>query len=156
VWFRLVSQAALALQTAHGAGLIHGHLRPASFVFTAEGALKLCGLGEPAWLAGAPAGPEGDEGVAADLRALGEVAARWAAVPPPRKGAPVKPLPDVLQAVLRRLQSEDGSARYPGAGELLDDLDRASAQVPANAAAWERFARQVREASAATALRRSA
>src|SRR5262249_10285667 len=47
VWYRLLAQAALALYTAHSAGLIHGHLDAASFVLAGDGVLKLCGLGEP-------------------------------------------------------------------------------------------------------------
>ena len=49
VWFRLLSQAAVALQAAHTVGLFHGHLHSGSFVFTTAGALKLQGLGEPRW-----------------------------------------------------------------------------------------------------------
>src|SRR5262249_10138729 len=39
VWFRLMTQAALALRTAHDAGLVHGRLTAASFVCTPEGVL---------------------------------------------------------------------------------------------------------------------
>ena len=56
VWFRLLSQAALGLRTAHDAGLVHGALEASSFVCTPEGVVKLCGLGEPRWLAAAAAG----------------------------------------------------------------------------------------------------
>jgi hypothetical protein len=146
VWFRLLSQAALALQTAHAAGLAHGHLHAASFVLTAEGVLKLCGLGEPRWLAVPPPQEGGEATPAADLAALGHIAAGWA--------SSKKPLPGPLQGVLRRLQGAEGG--YAAAQELLDDLDRAGAAVPANAAAWERFVRLVREESAAAPLRQSA
>jgi hypothetical protein len=156
VWFRLLSQAALALQAVHAAGQAHGRLRPESFVFTGEGTLKLCGLGEPYWLA-APSQPEfGEAGPAADLFALGTVAASWAEGGGPRKGAKAKPLPDVLNAVLQRLQTGDENDRFAGAAALLEELDRISAEVPPNAAAWERFTRQVREQAVDTALRRSA
>jgi hypothetical protein len=155
VWFRLLSQAALALQAVHAAGLVHGRLGPASLVFTGEGVLKLCGLGEPDWLAsplpGDPGTAPGD-----DLLALGALAASWAAGAAPRKGARPKPLPDVLQSVLSRLLADDPDARFAGATALLEELDRISAEVPPNAAAWERFVRQVREQAADTALRRSA
>ncbi len=153
VWYRLVSQAALGLSTAHSAGLAHGHLRPESVVLTADGTLKLCGFGEPGWLAEPPTADDGD--AAADLAALGRMAAEWAALLPSRKGK-TKPLPDALQAVLRRLTAEAPEERYPGAAALLEDLDRASADVPANAAAWERFLKQVREQAADTAVRLSA
>ena len=56
-----------------------------------------------------------------------------------------KPLPESLQAILRRLGGEDGTEPYPSAALLLEELDAAGAAVPANAAAWERFVRQVRE-----------
>jgi hypothetical protein len=150
VWFRLVSQAALALHTAHAAGLVHGHLHAASFVFAPEGVLKLCGLGEPRWLAVPPPQEDTEPSAAGDLRSLGHIAAGWAAAA--GKG---KPLPEPLQAVLRRFQAEPPEG-YASAQELLDDLDRAGSQVPANAAAWERFVRQVREESADTVLRQSA
>jgi chromosome segregation ATPase len=155
VWFRLVCQAALALQAVHAAGLVHGRLRPESFVFTGDGVLKLCGLGEPSWLA-APAQAEISESdPAADLSALGVVALSWAAGAQTRKGTKTKPLPEVLLAVLQRLQPGEAEC-IPSAAALLEELDRVSAEVPPNAAAWERFTRQVREQAVDTTLRRSA
>jgi hypothetical protein len=150
VWFRLVAQAALAVQTVHGAGLVHGHLHAASFVFTAEGVLKLCGVGEPRWLAVPPPQEDGEPSVEADLRTLGHVAAGWAEEA--SAGGKVKPLPAALRAVMQRCA--DGG--YAAAQELLEDLDRAGAEVPPNAAAWERFVRAVREDSAESELRQSA
>jgi hypothetical protein len=152
VWYRLLSQAALALHTAHSAGLVHGHLHAASFVCTREGVLKLCGLGEPRWLAVPAPQQDGEPSAAADLIALGHLAASWAAS---GRGGKVKPLPEVLQAILRRFHA-DGAHCYDSAAALLEDLDRAGPEVPANATAWERFVRQVRDESAATALRESA
>jgi hypothetical protein len=73
-----------------------------------------------------------------------------------RKGGKVKPLPGALQTVLDRMNAEGDEARYPSATALLEDLDRISAEVPANSTAWERFVRQVREQSVATAVRQSA
>lgn len=58
--------------------------------------------------------------------------------------------------MLDRLQAEKVEERFFSAAELLEALDAASASVPANAAAWERFLREVREQSANLALRRSA
>jgi hypothetical protein len=150
VWFRLVSQAALALHTAHAAGLIHGHLHTSSFVFAPEGILKLCGLGEPRWLAVPPPQEGGEPSAVGDLQALGHIAAGWAAGA--GKG---KPLPEPLQAILRRFHADPADG-YASAQDLLEDLDRAGAGVPANAAAWDRFVRQVREESGDTALRQSA
>jgi chromosome segregation ATPase len=50
VWYRLLRQAAEGLQTAHEAGLIHGHLDAGRILLTAEGVLKIAGFGEPDWL----------------------------------------------------------------------------------------------------------
>ena len=141
-------------ENADGQRLPHGHLGASSFVFTTEGVLKLCGLGEPAWLAASlPA--DAEPSVAGDLRALGRVAAGWAALTGPRRDGKSRPLPGPLQAVLGRLQAEAEGDRYPDCAALLEDLDRAGAGVPANAAAWERFVRSIRDQSADTPLRRS-
>jgi chromosome segregation ATPase len=157
VWFRLVSQAALGLEAVHAAGLVHGHLHAGSFVMTGGGVLKLCGAGEPLWLAGPAEGQSPAEpGPAGDLLALGRVAAEWAAGSAARKGAKARPLPEPLQAVLAALTADDPAKRPPSAAALLAELERAGGDVPANAAAWERFVRQVREQSADPALRRSA
>ena len=64
-------------------------------------------------------------------------------------------MPDGLQAVLSRLTGEQATA-YANAAELLEDLDRVSAEAPANATAWERFVREVREQAVDAAWRRSA
>jgi chromosome segregation ATPase len=154
VWFRLVSQAAVALQAAHTAGLLHGNLHAGSFLITGDGVLKLCGLGEPSWLA-TPA-PGGEPGPGGDLLALGRVAAEWATGGSARKSAKSKPLPEALQAVLIDLTADDAARRPASATELLARLDRAGADVPTNTAAWERFVRQVRDQCADSALRRSA
>ncbi len=158
VWFRLVSQAAQALQAVHGAGLFHGHLHANSFLMTGDGVLKVCGLGEPEWLAvpseGGDVSVEG--GAAGDLFALGRVAAAWASGAASRRGGKPKPLPESLQSILSALTAEDPGRRPASATALLEELDRAGADVPANAAAWERFLRQVREQSADPALRQTA
>lgn len=153
VWFRLVAQAATGLRTAHGAGLVHGHLRDESFVITAEGILKLVGLGEPGWLVGSTS--EVEPSVASDLAALGAIARCWAAPEAPRKGGKAKPLPRELQSILDRLTTETPAKRYTSAAALLEDLEGKNA-VPANATAWERFLQHVREEATATALRQSA
>jgi chromosome segregation ATPase len=156
VWFRLLSQAALALQATHAAGLVHGHLHSGSFLMTGVGVLKLCGLGEPVWLTAPSEGAAGEPGPAGDLLALGQVAADWAGTAAGRKGAKAKPLPGALQGVLVSLTADDPARRPESATALLVDLERAAADVPGNAAAWERFVRQVREQSTDPALRRSA
>ena len=134
VWYRLLTQAALALQTCHMAGLVHDRLTPQSFVLTSDGVLKLTGLGEPRWLA-VSADSDEEPTVAHDLARLGRIAAGWAAAA--SKGARPKPLPEPLEAILSRLQSDVPSDAFPDAAALLGALDEAGAGVPANATAWE-------------------
>lgn len=151
VWYRLLSQAALGLHTAHQAGLIHGHLRPESALLTAEGVLKLRGFGEPVWLVEPPEpddenvshGPITDD-VEGDLAALGSVAADWVSAPR-RKGSRAKPLPASLQDILRRLNPEAGDERFVTAAALLEALDHAGADVSPNAEAWDRLVHYVRD-----------
>src|SRR5207244_12921026 len=50
VCFRLFTQAALALDTIHKAGLVHGNLGEGAIFLTSDGILKIAGVGEPAWL----------------------------------------------------------------------------------------------------------
>ena len=156
VWYRLICQAALALQAAHEAGICHGRLDSSAFLLTSAGVLKLCGLGEPPWLAGLPvAGAEQE--VASDLSALGACAAAWAALAGPRRGPKSKTYPASLQAILVRLSSSDQKIRYTDAASLLADLDRAGSDLPANAEAWDRLLRYIRDnESEPAALRRSA
>ncbi len=144
VWYRLVTQAALGLHTAHQAGLVHGSLSAKSVVLTAEGVVKLCGVGEPAWLAG-----DGSEGsVEGDVAALGELAAAWAALTPKRKGAKApKPLPVALQAVLARLRP-DSDVRIASAAELLDELEKAGVDVPDAAEIWNKLIKHAGENAA--------
>ena len=156
VWHRLLSQAALALSAAHGTGLIHGHLDASSFVLSADGVLKLCGLGEPRWLALNAPSEDSDVSTAGDLAALGRVATEWAALAAPRKAGKAKPLPDALVALLKRLTADNSEERLASAALLIEALEQVRAAIPANTAAWERFVKQVREQSADTALRESA
>jgi chromosome segregation ATPase len=153
VWYRLLTQAALALQAAHNAGLYHGHLDPGSFVLTPSGAVKLLGLGEPRWLARS-AGEDEPESAVGDLLALGRIAAAWAA-PPVSGKSKVKGLPEELLAIVARLQATDDS-RYPSVQALLDDLERVGSKVASSTAAWDRLLRQVRDQVAPEARRESA
>ncbi len=155
VWYRLLSQAAMALQSAHESGLYHGHLEAGSFVLAPTGTVKLTGLGEPIWLASATENEAG-ESSAADLAALGRIAAVWATTPATGSKSKPKPLPEELQAILARLNNGDTGAHYPSAQALMEDLERIGAKVPASTAAWDRLLRQVREQAAPTALRESA
>jgi len=157
VWYRLVCQAALGLHMAHQAGLIHGHLLPDRCVLTESGILKLCGLGEPAWLVVPPRMDGQQEDINTDLADLGRLATGWANVAPRRKGIKTKPLPDALQAILVRLSSEKPEEHYASAGSLLEDLERAGADLAPNTEAWDRLLLHVREHNAGgQTLRQSA
>jgi chromosome segregation ATPase len=162
VWFRLLCQAALGLQTAHDAGLVHGHLHADRILLLPDGTVKLCGFGEPPWLIDRPSDaaeplPESlTEDAANDLAMLGRIAAGWADAAR-RKGARAKPLPESLQTILARLDPNAGDQRLTSALSLLEALDQAGADVPANGEAWDRLLRHVREHAPADAvLRRSA
>jgi hypothetical protein len=133
--------------------LLHSHLQPESLLLTGDGILKLCGFGEPLWLTG-PAVPQVQEEVRGDLDALGRIVSGW--IPTRRQASKSKALPDRFRAVLDGLCSDD-RARYESAGALLDALDQAGAEVPANAEAWDRLLRHVREnAQPEATLRQSA
>ncbi len=164
VWFRLLGQAALGLQAAHAAGLAHGRLAGHSLVLTADGSLKLLGLGEPAWLHNAT---EPADGVIADLEALGRLACEWSMLVPRRKSSKPKPLPEELQNVIRRgfdandqpllVPPFDVEDRYPNAAAMLEDLEQAGADLPPNAEAWDRLVKHVSEnATEGASLRRTA
>lgn len=131
VWYRLLHQAARGLHAAHEAGVVHGHLCAGQLLLTAEGVLKLCGFGEPPWL---HAHLAHQEDVAADLAALGRLAADWA----------VKPLVEPLAAVLHRLTTDTVELRYAHAGALLEELERLEPDVPNATPAWRRFLHAVR------------
>jgi chromosome segregation ATPase len=150
VLYRLLTQASAALQAAHQAGFVHGRLTPASWVLTADGMLKLTGLGEPAWLSSAREMQE-EPTPADDLLALGEIAAGWAATMGKGKG---KGLPPALHTLLERLRHPEQN--FASAAELLAALEALGEEVPANATAWERFVKQIREQAADLSLRRTA
>jgi hypothetical protein len=160
VWHRLMMQAALGLHAAHAVGLTHGRLTPNSFLLTRPGVVKLVGVGEPPWL---HAGWAGQEATAEDdLKALGQVALGWMHAGGRRKTARPKPFPLGLIDILRSLgvSPEEGGVPlgvYPSAAALLEDLDRAAAEVPADHGAWEKLLSYVGEnAGDGIVLRQSA
>ena len=108
VWFRLVSQAALGLHIAHGAGLSHGRLDGNAFVLTPRGILKLVGLGEPRWLVGADEtddSPDGRPvGAGPTRRDVGRVRGR--------SPARARRCPEPLTVILDRLQADDPAKRF--------------------------------------------
>jgi len=148
VWYRLLSQAALGLHTAHQAGLMHGRLIDNSLLLTRAGVLKIAGLGEPPWLHGNKSIDE--PSAESDLRDLGRVVVTWTQNAPKRRGK--KGLPESLQAVLRGLGADSGesvpAALYPNTAALLEDLDRAGRDVPADVATWEKLLEHVSENTA--------
>ena len=155
VWFRLLTQAALGLHALHQAGMVHDHLHAGAFLLTSEGTLKLCGVGEPSWLALPPLGRYQESSVASNLAEFARVVAGWAALAVRRKG--VKPLPEPLHTILGRLGSEDPGHRFADLAELLEALDLAGETVPPNPEAWDRLLRYVRDHAAEDAgLRQSA
>jgi hypothetical protein len=152
VWYRLVNQAFLGLHAAHQEGLVHGHLGANDLLLTADGSLKLCGFGEPAWLVDRSA----TDSIEHDLATLSELIVGWITPSAGGKKARLKPLPGALQSVLDRLATSESTARFPSAAEVLEALNRAGAEVPANAAAWDRFVHQVKAQSVDAAVRMSA
>jgi chromosome segregation ATPase len=139
---RLLTQAAQGLAAAHQAGLVHGHLGDNCLLLTGDGILKITGMGEPPWLIGMQ--PESEPTPRDDLRMLGTIVSGWCTPTGVRKGARTKPLPDALVSVLYRLAAEK-DAGYRDVHELLDDLQKAAADIPANAEAWDRLLKYVRE-----------
>src|SRR5207244_8659774 len=135
---RLLTRPAQSLTAAHAAGLVHGHLQPASFVLTGDGVLQLSGLGEPLWLSENAPTVATEPTPAADLAALGRVAAAWAGGAPARKGARTKAVPDALQEIVRRPESADRADCFAIAAALGAALEQAGPAVPATATAWER------------------
>lgn len=150
VWYRLSCQALLGLATAHQAGLVHGAITPASVVLSADGLVKLSGVGEPIWLTGA----DPNATPADDLVALGKLAAGWSALTPRRKLAKLpRPLPATVRAVLDRWSA----GGFASAAEVLEALDAAGADVPAGVETWERLMRFAGEnATDGVAWRKSA
>jgi hypothetical protein len=119
---------------------VHGHLTENLLLLTSDGILKICGLGVPPWLAN-PGYADGCT-IHDDLIALGKIAAHWSTVGV-RKGAKTKPLPPSLSAIIDRLNSTQKP--YTQAADLLQELDNISAEVPANAEAWDRLIKFVRD-----------
>jgi chromosome segregation ATPase len=159
VWHRVMMQIAQGMMAAHDAGLVHGRLSEDTFQVTAEGVVKISGMGEPPWLYAGHTEPTPEE----DLRRLGELAFEWAMMWQKRKGAKSKPIPPAMLHILQGLgvSLEEGAAApvelYSSAGILLEELDRAANLLPSETAAWNKLLEQVNEYTPMrTTLRQSA
>ncbi len=151
-WVRLATMAAAGIDAAHRHGLIHGRLTSDSFVLTADGVLKVTGFGEPPWLNAAPASPV-EPSVAADLRAFGQVLFGWSQLAAKtKKTAKVKPFPEQLLAVIRRLEADPeppmadtvaAERPYESAAELVADLNRVARDTSFSDDSWEKLLKHV-------------
>jgi chromosome segregation ATPase len=163
VWLKLLTDAAAGLAALHRAGLTHGRLTAESIQLTSVGLVKVVDGGLPAWLDG-QAEPN-DDSFAQDLRTLAAIAESWSAKSEARKGKKVKPLPDPLRALLRRLAAgaefpmADEVAKaepYPDADHLLVDLHRLAAAYPCPPAEWAKLLDSVAEESGETPSKKAA
>lgn len=147
VWFRLVSQIALGLHTAHSSGLIHGRLTADSFLLTPDGTVKILGIGEPAWLQ--PTAGAKEPTVQDDLRALGQAAMLWSGLAGGKaKKTKGKPFAPELMGVLLKLGADTGAIAeaevYPSAAALLEELDQIGVELSADSSAWQKLTEHVR------------
>lgn len=152
---------AAGLAAVHAVGLTHGRLTSDAVVLTADGLVKLTGVGDPPWLVVGPA-PD-DPTPATDLRAVGQLAYTWSQLGQPagprrRRG---KGLPDSLAAVIRRLEADPetpmgdtvaGAVPYRSAAELVADLTRLAALFPTPPDAWERLIQTAAESAPGATL----
>jgi len=143
VWYRLLSQTAQGLHTAHQAQLYHGRLSTSSLLLNSAGSVRILGLGEPPWLYG---GIEGS--VEGDLRDLGQIALFW--MNNGRKRGTRTKFPEALVNVLRALgasptEEAHETAMYPNVAALLEDLDGLDSQMNPDNASWEKLLGFVRD-----------
>lgn len=146
VWLKLLTDAAGGIAALHRAGLPHGRLTAESIQLTSVGLVKVVDGGLPGWLDGQS--ELNDDSFALDLRLLAHIAESWTAKSEAKKGKKVKPLPDPLRAVLRRLAAgaefpmADEVAKaepYPDADHLHVDLHRLAAAYPCPPAEWAKL-----------------
>ena len=135
LWLHLACQAVAALQAIHQQGLIHGHLHAGRVLLAPHGDLKLCGLGEPAWLIQSI--PAQDPTQEQDLRALGKILRSWS--PNISKAPGWRPSRDVLFSLVQGLTSPNLTAPYHSAESLADYLETERTKHPLDDDAWQAF-----------------
>ncbi len=130
--FDIATQAAKALEAAHGQGMVHRDIKPDNLFLTPQGVVKLLDFGlaklvedesgaaEQTSITGTSGymSPEQKRGEPLDARSdiysLGRVLAELAGEPPPAKLAPI----------LRQALAEDLAKRWQSAAELRAALER--------------------------------
>jgi hypothetical protein len=162
-----MTMAAEGIEAAHRVGLVHGRLTSDSFALTANGVLKVAGFGEPLWLANGSGSPV-EVSVAADMRAIGQVAFGWSQLAAKKRTARAgKAFPANLAAIIARLGADPeppmadpvaADRPYTSAAELVAELKRVARETPFSDDAWEKLLRHVAENApdGPTALRQSA
>jgi hypothetical protein len=139
VWLELMWQAASGLQAAHAAGLDHGHLHAGRLLLTEQGDLKICGLGEPAWLMGMERPAAGLDAMAQDLLALGRIAASWLGRGAGRRLTQrgLEPLQEMAAKLCR--------GQFADASTLVEVLRQARGQGDDDGQGWPRLLALVRQ-----------
>jgi hypothetical protein len=136
VWLRLMQQTAQALAAIHAHGLVHGRLHEGRLLLTAEGLIKLCGLGEPFWLFGDPPPAPQAASPAEDRRALARMALRWlggSGLRGQRRGN--EPLHELIKQIDHSHLSDDA---------LVRAIEGLRSQFADDSAAWQRLLQVVR------------
>jgi chromosome segregation ATPase len=136
VWLRLVEQAALGLAAIHAAGLVHGRLQEGQFLLDATGRLRLCGLGEPAWLETAPPSTAAHSAWD-DLQHLGRIAAAWLTAPSSSRLGRAHQSP--LEAVVQALLQPSPGGKVTNAAELAEQVRGLRRRAADDELAWQRL-----------------
>jgi len=132
VWYRPDVPSVAWPGDCHQWGLTHGALTPRSIVLTADGLVKITGLGEPAWLSGASITASAAE----DVEALGRIAASWVEMMPKRKvQSRRRPLPASVRSLLRSL----GGRRIRSPPQYSTNSIVPDPDVPSGSETWERL-----------------
>jgi serine/threonine-protein kinase len=131
---RLALEVSTALACAHGAGIVHGNLRPSNILFDGDGKIRVTDFGLPEHYRGDPsvlnwyAAPEQDLSPARDIYALGAIMFEMLFAMPPTEEhrlALLEPeggsVPRVLRDVVRRMLAP-ASSRVERAEHVAREL----------------------------------